>query len=183
MSTQTKDTAKNNRRVHEGEMFVVGEFHVSFETILSDYYYEHYEGTTTTKHSGCQVKTIVISLSGGSQATKQESRIFALLCHPFLYVRSFLFRKHTYIASRITHKKGVHFLRPRSSDSGYSNINKGRGTVITWGRNTGVRNRSQSSGIGEAVYSYIHCTLIIRLTLACVACVFHFSFLFIILLR
>lgn len=32
MITQTKDTTKNNRRVHEGEMFVVGEFHASFET-------------------------------------------------------------------------------------------------------------------------------------------------------
>lgn len=46
MSTQTKDTTKNNRRVHEGEMFVVGEFHASSGTISSDYYYEHYEGTT-----------------------------------------------------------------------------------------------------------------------------------------
>lgn len=32
MNAQTKDTTKNNRRVHEGEMFVVGEFYASSET-------------------------------------------------------------------------------------------------------------------------------------------------------
>lgn len=46
MYAQTKDTTKNNRRVHEGEMFVMGEFYASSDHVSSDYYYEHYEGTT-----------------------------------------------------------------------------------------------------------------------------------------
>jgi len=101
MNAQTKNTTKNNRRVHEGEMFVVGEFYASSETFQVIIIMSIMKGQQTKR--SCQVKRC--QLSGASQATKQKSRIFALFCHPFLYVCPFSSRKHTH-SQPVLHKKG-----------------------------------------------------------------------------
>lgn len=155
MNTQTKDTTKNNRRVHEGEMFVVGEFYASSEAfqviiIMS------MKGQRTKR--SCQVKQC--QLSSASQATKQKSRIFCSFLSSVSICSLFLISQAYTQPASITQKRGCIFCGREATTAKSEYSKSGMIDAINEGIQ-GEKSFAEQRQGKRAVYSHTHCILII----------------------